>query len=414
MSSLHPLRLPGSRILKEPKPWRLWRSLLLLGLWILATESRASAHSSSRAFLHLRRTTEAIHGRVEIPLRDLEERLGLDANDDGSLTWGEIRRREQDLCDYVTRRLVFEAKGGRVPLGLAPVEVSRHEGEPYLSLDLNVSPIPQTDEFRIRYAILLDQDSLHQCLIQAEWSGETRIAAHGREEVSFPAVSTAVPGIPWTSLVTEGAHHIWTGYDHLLFLFALLLPSVLHRTRTGWVPAGRSRDVVREVVKVVTAFTVAHSITLCAATLGWIHLPGRFVETTIAASILLAALANLTGSPPPNSMDSPWRFNLPPWIRPRGWMVAFTFGLIHGFGFASVLETLGLERGGLLHPLIGFNIGVEAGQLAVVALFLPVALWLRSSQLYRTAVLPGASILILLLAGGWMLERALDLRFMPF
>ena len=151
------------------------------------------------------------------------------------------------------------------------------------------------------------------------------------------------------------------------------------------------------MLRIVTAFTVAHSITLTLATLEVVSLPSRWVEATIAASVVLAALNNLR-----------------PVFRGRRWTMAFGFGLVHGFGFASVLADLGLPRDALALALVGFNLGVEAGQLAIVAAFLPLAFALRRSVFYRRVVLWGGSLAIAAIAAAWFVERAFDLEFMPF
>ena len=147
-----------------------------------------------------------------------------------------------------------------------------------------------------------------------------------------------------------------------------------------------------ETLKVVTAFTLAHSITLSLAALQVISLPSRLVESVIAASVVLAALNNLRGT-----------------VDKRRWVMAFAFGLIHGFGFASVLADLGLPQGALVLALVGFNLGVELGQLAIVAVFLPLAFWLRTTRFYRVGVLTGGSIIVALLASWWFLQRVFDL-----
>ena len=151
-----------------------------------------------------------------------------------------------------------------------------------------------------------------------------------------------------------------------------------------------------DVLRIVTAFTLAHSITLSLAALSVIALPSRLVESTIALSVVLAALNNL------------W-----PVVAGRRWAVAFGFGLIHGFGFASVLADLGLPRDALVLALVGFNLGVEAGQLAIVALFLPLAYGLRRSWAYRRMIFLGGSVLIALVAAVWMAERIFVLKLMP-
>jgi hypothetical protein len=149
-------------------------------------------------------------------------------------------------------------------------------------------------------------------------------------------------------------------------------------------------------LRIVTAFTVAHSITLSLAALGVVNLPSRLVESVIAASIVVAALNNVR-----------------PMVIDRLWMVAFGFGLVHGFGFASVLTDLGLPRDALAIALVGFNVGVEIGQIAIVLLFLPLALALRRTAFYRRQVMIGGSLLITVLAGIWLVERAFDMKLLP-
>jgi hypothetical protein len=191
--------------------------------------------------------------------------------------------------------------------------------------------------------------------------------------------------------------HIWIGIDHILFLLSLLLPAVLIGSARGWAPAERFAPAFWDVFKIVTSFTVAHSITLSLAALSVISLPTRLTETAIALSVFLAALNNI------------W-----PVVHGRRWMVAFGFGLIHGFGFASVLTDLGLPQDALLTALVGFNLGVEAGQLAIVSVFLPVAYGMRRTVLYRKIIFIGGSAIIALVAAAWMAERAFVLKFLPF
>ncbi len=159
-----------------------------------------------------------------------------------------------------------------------------------------------------------------------------------------------------------------------------------------WVPAAGLGGAVKEVFKVVTAFTLAHSITLSLAALEIVTLPSRLVESAIAASVIVAALNNLRGT-----------------IEGKRWVMAFVFGLIHGFGFASVLADLGLPKDALVLALVGFNVGVELGQLAIVAVFLPLAFWLRATKFYRVGVLQIGSLLVALLAAWWLVQRLFDL-----
>jgi hypothetical protein len=207
--------------------------------------------------------------------------------------------------------------------------------------------------------------------------------------------------------VREGIHHILIGYDHILFLLSLLLPAVWVRrapgpgagagpaashARMAWRPAEALRPALANVLKVVTAFTVAHSITLALAVFDVVDPPSRWVESTIAASVVLAALNNL------------W-----PVISESRWRLTFLFGLVHGFGFASALKDAGLARGALVAPLVGFNVGVEIGQLCIVALVLPLAWTLRGTRTYRGAF-AGGSLAIATVAGLWLVQRVFDLR----
>lgn len=196
--------------------------------------------------------------------------------------------------------------------------------------------------------------------------------------------------------VRSGVVHIAAGMDHILFLLALLLPAVLRHEQSGWRPVPRFREAALEVVKIVTAFTVAHSLTLSLAVLSVVRLPARVVEPAIAASILVAALQNL--------------------VRPAGhgrWKLAFALGLLHGFGFSAALVDLGLRRGELATTLFGFNVGVELGQLVVVVLFLSVTFRLRTWPRYRAVVLRLGSAVIAIVASVWFVQRALPSTILP-
>jgi hypothetical protein len=207
------------------------------------------------------------------------------------------------------------------------------------------------------------------------------------------ATAAASPLGQFLSYGKEGVWHIWIGIDHMLFLISLLLPAVFVPAQRGWAPVERFMPAFWDVAKVVTAFTVAHSITLSLAALSIISLPTRVTETAIAFSVLLAALNNI------------W-----PVVHGRRWLVAFCFGLIHGFGFASVLTDLGLPQGALLLALVGFNLGVEAGQLLIVAVLVPLAYAVRRSRFYRRVIFVPGSAVIAAVALIWMLERGFDLK----
>jgi hypothetical protein len=168
---------------------------------------------------------------------------------------------------------------------------------------------------------------------------------------------------------------------------------VLLRSHGTWTPASSFRSPFWDVAKIVTAFTIAHSITLSLASLGLVSLPSRWIESAIALSVVLAAVNNVF-----------------PLVHHGRWIAAFGFGLIHGFGFANALKDLGLPTGSLALSLFGFNAGVEFGQLFIVCAFLPLAYALRATWTYRRVVLAGGSMAIAAIAGVWLVERILNLQ----
>lgn len=195
----------------------------------------------------------------------------------------------------------------------------------------------------------------------------------------------------------EGLWHIWIGFDHLLFLLTLMLPAVLTHHNQRWQAVEKPGPAVTDIVRTVTAFTVAHSITLALATLGIVQLPARLVESAIALSVLVTAVNNLR-----------------PLFAGSRWLLAFAFGLVHGLGFAHVLLELGLPSGQFTLALLGFNLGVELGQLAIVLLLFPIAWSIRRTHLYRAWVFGGGSMAAAVVAGLWLFERVLDHELVGF
>jgi len=368
--------------------------------WLLAlalASAPALAHKPSDSYLTLEPAPAGLQGRWDIALRDLEFALGLDADGDGAITWGELRGRSADVAAYALARLALRGDGRPCPAAFKEMLVDAHSDGSYAVLRFEApceAGTPRTLE--IEYRLFADLDPTHRGLIQLVRDGAAQSAVLGpdRPRLDFALEETS-RWRQFRSYAGEGVWHIWIGIDHVLFLVSLLLPAVLVYRGGTWAPAERFRPVFWEVFSVVTAFTVAHSITLSLAALGVVTLPSRLVESVIALSVVLAALNNL------------W-----PVVIRRRWRVAFGFGLVHGFGFASVLADLGLPRDALLVSLVGFNLGVEAGQLAVVCIFLPVAFLMRGGAGYRRLGFAGGSAAIALVAAAWMVERIFDLKLL--
>jgi hypothetical protein len=360
----------------------------------------ARAHEPSKSYLSLTLSSSRFTGQWDIAVRDLQSVMphGLDSG--GVMARESLKAHYREAAAYAFSHLQIILDGQVAVPRLTSAEPAVEElsdGE-YLRLDFLLENVSHPKTLRLYYQLFFETNSLHRGLVRVEADGKIQIAAFSPDHPTqqFQLVSPAA-GRQFLAFLREGVWHIWTGYDHILFLLALLLPSVLRREAGQWRGVDAFRPAFFNVLKIVTAFTAAHSLTLSLATLGMVKLPSRLTESAIALSVALAAGNNL------------W-----PLVRERSWIVAFGFGLIHGFGFATALSDLGLEHGGLLLTLIGFNLGVEIGQLAIVAVFLPAAFALRRTWLYQDPLLRFGSALILVVATAWCAERALDVKFMPF
>jgi hypothetical protein len=369
--------------------------LALLGLFCIAS---AEAHKPSDSYLSITVDGNRISGRWDIALRDLDHAIGLDANGNGDITWGEVRSRHADIAAYALARLSLQADGAACSVAAGEQLIDDHTDGAYTVLPLRIACPQAPKQLRVSYTLFADLDPQHRGLLNLQSAGGSRTAVLGPQAPQQAFVLGESRRLSqFLDYAREGVWHIWVGYDHILFLLSLLLPAALVWRNRRWEPAQQLRAPLLDVVRIVTAFTVAHSITLSLATLGFVSLPSRWVESAIAASVVLAALNNLR-----------------PVFEGRRWMVAFCFGLIHGFGFASVLTDLGLPRGALALALVGFNVGVETGQLAIVAVFLPLAFGLRRTRFYRWVVFTFGSLLIAAIAAVWLGERLFGYKVLPF
>jgi len=363
----------------------------------LLLPSTASAHKPSDSYFSLAVDAQSVTGRWDIALRALEYAIGLDRDGDGAITWGEVKARHSDIAAYALARLELTSAGSACATTPLAQLIDEHSDGAYAVLRfVGHCPAGVSDALAITYGLLFDLDPLHRGLAQVEGGELTQTGIFSPERRTW-LVQLGSPNL-WQQFATylrEGVWHIWIGIDHLLFLLCLLLPAARGRDRVSGEPRAYGRPALLEIAKVVTAFTVAHSITLCLAALGVVELPARLVESAIAASIVLAAL---------NSVH--------PMVGRRLWLVAFGFGLIHGFGFASVLADLALPQGALVLALLGFNLGVEIGQLMLVALFLAMGWALRRLDLVAPRwVAPASACAIGAIGALWFAERAFGVAF---
>lgn len=367
-------------------------------LWALLLAAPAHAHKPSDSYLTLDARAATVQGQWDIALRDLDHAIGLDADGNGEITWGELRARHAAIAAYALARLAVQADGADCVLNAGEQLVDEHTDGAYTVLRFEARCPAPAKVLGVRYRLFADLDPQHRGLLNLVGEAGVRTAVFSPQAAEQRFELATLGGLAaFGQYLVEGVWHIWIGFDHILFLVSLLLPAVFAWRAARWEPVQRFGEAAVDVLKIVTSFTVAHSITLSLATLGVVSLPSRVVESTIAASVVLAALNNVF-----------------PLVHGRRWAVAFGFGLIHGFGFATVLADLGLPQGALALALLGFNVGVELGQLAIVAGFLPLAFALRRTRLYRTGVFAAGSWAIALVAAGWFADRAFGLALMPF
>lgn len=374
--------LPGSTELRA-------FALACIALLLALGGSAAWAHKSSDAYLVFQPDAAGTSLRWDIALRDLDAALpALDADGDRRLVWREVRAAWPAIDAYALANL--HVPGCRWQLTGHALE--RRSDGAYAVLQL-AAPCGVSAGTPIGYSLFAGVDPTHRGiakLVMAEGSSQARLLDPSAPLPDAAGVNTAAPA-PHGSFLAEGVHHIVTGYDHLLFLLCLILPAVLRRTpgrASGWAPVAGWREAAWPVAGVVTLFTLAHSITLALASLKLVSLPSWFIEPAIAVTIVLAAVDNL------------W----PLFRGRRGW-VTFGFGLIHGFGFAGVLAELNLPPAEFGWALLQFNVGLELGQLAIVALVVPLLFALRHASAYVPAVLRGGSATAIAVAAWWLVER---------
>jgi len=389
------------------------RLALLAGL-MTAAALPAHAHQASTAYLDMNWQGTEVNQRVDVALRDLDRDLVLDRNDDGQLSWGEVRQAWPEIEALLTRHVHWQATGARCePVAAPQPQLAAHGDGQYVVVQTQWRCDAPVQAIQLHYDLFQQTDPDHRALLQVngtDASNQARAITPGAEAIELVSAAAgsgaaaSTGGLSWPALgdmVEQGVHHILIGTDHILFLLALLLPAVLSwRAATGRVdastPPDRLRTVAVRVFKIVTAFTVAHSVTLALATFNIVSPPTRLVESIIALSIIVAAVSNLFR-----------RGHVP------GVAMAFCFGLMHGFGFANALGELALQQGQLAANLLAPNVGVESGQLMIVLGVMPLLWLVRRHATASRWVLQGGSVVIAVMGGVWLAERTLEIQILP-
>ena len=364
---------------------------IMMMVMIQFSANRAEAHSQSYGYLDIRLNAQTVSGRFEAAVRDLDRLYRLDSNGDGAITWAELRQREAAVGQAALQTLSLVSLKGQCNLTMKPMLIDNHGGETYAVIPFT-SNCDAAAAMTLNYNFLSGLDARHRglaTLTDAQGRVRNFVMATGERNIALGSGSRGWMA-EMASFAVNGFHHILIGYDHILFVLTLLIG-------TAMLERGRStRETFLQTAKVITAFTLSHSVTLGLAALGFLVVPTALAESLIAATIAIAAINNI------------W-----PFLTSRLWLVALVFGLIHGVGFANVLAGIGLPQNNLLPSLLAFNIGVEVGQLAIVVIALPLIMLVARQHFSRIAM-PMANCAITALALLWLSDRALGTGLMPF
>lgn len=359
--------------------------ILVVVLALVAVSPRAFAHQTSVKYVDLALDGTRVAVALKCAASDVTEPMGLPA--DAKPTVSEALGHAA-VAPYVQRWLVLAGCTVDAPRAAAV-------DDKFITVTWSAS-CPRTDELGVDLSALFALDARQEVIIQVAAPGKTSIQTIVRGDQ--PKVTLRAGHAPsLLAWVRSGMQHIYEGVDHVLFVLALLLVVMLRRDGGRW----QTRPfwpTLRATALVITAFTIAHSITLIAAALGLVALPGVFVEAMISLSIAYTAAEDVVRP------DVRWRYAL-----------TFAFGLIHGLGFASVLAEL-LPPGDVVVPLLCFNVGVEVGQLSIVLVALPAffaVARVAGGDRYRHVVLPALAGIIFLLGLTMFVERIFDISILP-
>ncbi len=363
------------------------RHLCLLSVSVLALARFCSAHTTGLSTSDLRFGTNGLDAELilagvdlTLALAHLETTTPSDANGDGKLVAAEFAAGLDQVRKFAADCLIVEFDDQPVRPGPASFALDdkdnfrmqmSYSGQRPARLRVRGNLFKHLPPEHIHFVAVRDGDSssLGNKMLRPGDNVLELVIPSSRATGPRPRVSS-FPGF-----LKLGVEHIWTGYDHLMFLFALLLVC----------------GTFKSAVQVVTFFTIAHSLTLAFATLNLVRVDGRVVEPAIEASIVYVGVENIVCSEGPKGR----------------WLITFLFGLIHGFGFATVLRDMGVASSttGVTVPLVGFNLGVEAGQIAIAAILLPVIWRLRRHEIVVRRAVPLCSAVVAAIGGYWLVQR---------
>ncbi|WP_203257040.1 HupE/UreJ family protein [Hyunsoonleella ulvae] len=367
------------------------------------------AHHPDNSLMYLKVYENAnIEGNFHINVNELNDVLGLDLGKRTSLE--KVKPYLETIKTYLLENTSFTHNDKAYTIEFTDdVEIWNVSFGDFVVIHFFLEDSANVpDEIDVTYKVFIEEEPHHVNLLGIEYNWKAglfnneAIIALDFNKSDWTKTLSLTEGSIWqgfVAMIKQGIWHIWIGLDHILFILALILPAVVRRkndneVKSGiwnWHPVEKFKPAFIYIVKIITFFTIAHTITLSLASLQIIVLPSRFVESIIALSIGLAALHNIK-----------------PIFKGKDWIIAFVFGLFHGFGFASVLGELGFNGEHLTLSLLGFNIGVEIGQLVIIAAIFPILYFIRKLKLYPKLLIY-LSALLIIISLYWLVERAFDI-----
>ena len=374
---------------------------LALGLTLLLP-TLAFAHAQGEDYVIVSFHESSIDGHFEIHFDDLRSKLELDVDASEDRASQDVDATAARVHAYLTENFTIAPPGG-APYSfefLRQDVITLPQGT-FAQYHFRVASGPLPDSLDIHHSMFYEDDRLHRGLVLVEYNAKTDTTYPGEYTAMVFSPNnrdqtlnlTDIPAlISPKEMIAQGVWHIWIGIDHILFLLALMLPTVLVRDDRGWRPVEKFSSALWNLLKIVTVFTIAHSVTLLLAALDIVVLPSRLVESVIALSIVLVAANNIFGK-----------------LREGSLWIILGLGLFHGLGFASVMGHLPFRMVDLTRVVLGFNIGVELGQIAIVAAIFPILFLLRKTTFYQPLVLKGVSAVLIVIAGWWFVQRAFGL-----
>ncbi len=365
--------------------------------------SMLHAHTIGESYLFLSSYDRSVDAEVQMRLPDVIKLAGLTNSQSAEARREQVEANIEKIKSIMLAGVRISAMGKAYPSTYDHHKIMNTPIGEFLRLSMKFQasgPIP--DSLEVEYDLLFDTDPAHKAFVVIRYTENSGLTNyHSRVSVGFNASARSrevnlVSGFTWIvfkDYVISGTEHIIRGLDHLLFLMALILQAVVMRKDIQWQPVTGFKEAFLNIVKVVTLFTIAHSITLSLGVLGYADIPSRLTEGVIAASVAFIGLNILY-----------------PIVRERIWLLVFGFGLFHGLGFASNLEFLDVTKGAIFIPLAGFNLGVEIGQLAIILIVFPVLYLLSRRRFYTPFILKPSAIAITLISLLWLNERLFDIN----